>query len=194
MFRFLCINLSVIFLLIATGCSNMKSQVNTMAQTPQKQVSSSFRTIVESKMKELIADAKEKNPQFPFAAMIIETETGKEICRGVNNSSSNPTLHGEIATINNCVNSYGRENLNWPSLTLITTAEPCPMCQGAIIWAGFGRVVYGTSIARLIEKGWRQIDINSHEMCKRSTFNKPEIIGGILSEETDSLFIDRNIK
>ena len=31
-------------------------------------------------------------------------------------------------------------------LVLYTTAEPCPMCQGAISWSGIGTVVSGTSI------------------------------------------------
>jgi tRNA(adenine34) deaminase len=149
----------------------------------------SKKTMVD-KMRELIKYAKENNPEYPFAAMIVETKSGKEICRGINNSISNPTLHGEIATINNCV-YYGRNNLDWSNLTLITTAEPCPMCQGAIIWTGIGKVVYGTSIQHLIEKGWRQINITSEEVCSRSNFNKPEIIGGVLAEKTNALFVDR---
>jgi tRNA(adenine34) deaminase len=149
------------------------------------------RRFLEEKMEELIAFAQEKNPQFPFAAMIVDNQSGKEICRGINNSSSNPTAHGEIAAINNCVNIHGNNNLDWSKLTLITTAEPCPMCQGAIIWAGISRVVYGTSIQHLIDKGWRQIDIKSEEICRLSNFNKPQIIGGILSKKTDPLFVNR---
>jgi tRNA(adenine34) deaminase len=158
------------------------------------QIEGSFRSFAEGKMEELIVYAKKKNPQFPFAAMIVETKSGKEVCRGINNSASNPTLHGEIAAINNCVNSHSRDELNWSNLTLITTAEPCPMCQGAIIWAGVERVVYGTSIQNLIDKGWRQIEINSEEVCSRSNFNKPKIIGGVLANKTDPLFMDRKTK
>jgi tRNA(Arg) A34 adenosine deaminase TadA len=33
--------------------------------------------------------------------------------------------------------------------TLVTSAEPCAMCAGAIYWAGIGRVVFGLSEARL---------------------------------------------
>jgi tRNA(Arg) A34 adenosine deaminase TadA len=35
------------------------------------------------------------------------------------------------------------------SATLVSSAEPCAMCAGAIYWAGIGRVVYGLSEARL---------------------------------------------
>lgn len=30
-----------------------------------------------------------------------------------------------------------------------TTAEPCPMCQAAILWSGIGTVVLGSSIRSL---------------------------------------------
>ena len=175
------------FLQISTGCSTYGVKKEMLVKN-----NLTFKELIKIKMQDLISYAKEKNPQFPFAAMIIETDSGKEICRGINNSSSNPTLHGEIAVINNCVESYGNHNLNWPSLTLITTAEPCPMCQGAIIWSGIGKIVYGTSIKTLIKKGWRQINITSKEICERSNFNKPEVIGDVLNEQTDLLFIDRN--
>ena len=33
--------------------------------------------------------------------------------------------------------------------TLVTSAEPCAMCAGAIYWAGIGRVVFGLSERRL---------------------------------------------
>ena len=49
-------------------------------------------------------------------------------------SSGDPTLHGEIVAIRNYSSQYG--NLGWEDTTLYTTGEPCPMCMGAIIWAG----------------------------------------------------------
>jgi tRNA(Arg) A34 adenosine deaminase TadA len=32
--------------------------------------------------------------------------------------------------------------------TLYASAEPCPMCAGALFWSGVGRLVYGLSSAR----------------------------------------------
>lgn len=147
-------------------------------------------TLYNEKMRQLIVDARQHNERYPFASMIIDEETGEEICRGVNQAYYNPTLHGEIVAINNCVEKYGRNGLDWAKLTLITTAEPCPMCQGAIIWSGLRKVVYGTAIKTLIRKGWSQIDISAGELSSRSNFNKPEIVGDVLSDETDPLFVD----
>ncbi|WP_203077264.1 nucleoside deaminase [Falsiroseomonas ponticola] len=33
--------------------------------------------------------------------------------------------------------------------TMVSSAEPCAMCAGALYWAGIGRLVYGLSEARL---------------------------------------------
>ncbi len=144
-------------------------------------------------METLILYAQEKNPDLPFAAMLVNTETGEELCRGVNTSLFNPLLHGEVDAIANCVKQSGNKKVDWPSLTLITTAEPCAMCQGAIIWAGIGKVVFGTSINHLIAKGWRQIGIGAGQLTEHSNFNKPVIIGGVLEEKTNLMFVDRNI-
>jgi len=62
------------------------------------------------------------------------------------------------------------------------------MCQAAILWAGINRVVYGTSIARLQELGWNQIDIDCGEVTRRTPFTDCEIIGGVLEAECDPLF------
>lgn len=145
----------------------------------------------QDKMRELIVHAKEHNERYPFAAMIVD-EDGNEVCRGVNAASISPVFHGEIVAINNCVEKYGRKGVDWSKLSLITTAEPCPMCQGAIIWTGIKRVIYGTSIKTLIEKGWHQIDISADEVSRRTNFVHPEVVPNVLSNETDMLFMELN--
>lgn len=146
--------------------------------------------LFEEKMKELIAYAKLHNERSPFAAMIFHEESKEEICRGINMGSLNPTLHGEIVAINNYIKLGSFNKLECNFLTIITTAEPCPMCLGAIIYTGFKRVVYGTSIKTLMSKGWNQIDISSEELTARANFFSPEIVPDVLKKETDTLFID----
>lgn len=41
--------------------------------------------------------------------------------------------------------NLGTWNLAGRDLTLYTTAEPCMMCVGGILWSGIGRVVYGVA-------------------------------------------------
>ena len=75
----------------------------------------------------------QQNPQAPYGSVLVDNRLGKVVARGVNASSTNPILHGEMAAIDDYVEQSGE---NWSRLTLYTTAEPCCMCQGAILWAG----------------------------------------------------------
>jgi tRNA(Arg) A34 adenosine deaminase TadA len=104
----------------------------------------------------------------------------------VNRWQENPTWHGEIDVINRCA----RENpgVNWSALRLYTTAEPCCMCQGAILWAGIPEVVFGTSIRTLTRLGWNQIDIRAEEVTRRTPFAQCTLVGGILGPDCDALF------
>ena len=74
-------------------------------------------------------------------------------------------------------------------MRLYTTAEPCCMCQGAILWAGIPEVVFGTSISTLQRLGWHQIDIPAEEVVRRTPFAECALIGGVLEHECDELFV-----
>ena len=64
--------------------------------------------------------------------------------------------HGEMAAIANLsalVYPKPLSSLRPETLELYTTAEPCSMCMSAVIWSGFGRVVFGSSIPFLANRG-----------------------------------------
>jgi tRNA(adenine34) deaminase len=122
----------------------------------------------------------------PFAAVIVDNKTGKILAEGVNTSSVNPTYHGEMVAINNFAKKYPHGN--WQQVTLYTTAEPCSMCQSAIVWSGIPRVVFATSMDFLLHHGWDQIDIHASDINAKSPFYHGTIKGGVLSEKTDKLF------
>jgi len=126
-------------------------------------------------------------PDFPFGAVIVDRESGEIIAEGWNKSSVNPTWHGEIVAINRLAEL--RPKFDGSRLSLYSTAEPCPMCQGAILWSGIGMVVFGTSIRFLQNHGWRQIDILAEEVVSRSPNWRCKIIGGILEQECNALFL-----
>ena len=128
-----------------------------------------------------------RNPSAPFGSVLVNRSTGKIVASGVNQSSANPTLHGEIAAINDYVERGGTE---WRELTLYTTAEPCCMCQGAILWSGIQEVCFGTSISRLQSLGWNQIEIPAAEVVSRSWNPRAAIIGGVCADECDQLFVE----
>ena len=128
---------------------------------------------------------------YPFGAVIVRPPSEELLARGVNNSTANPTHHGEIVCMNDYVALHG--NQDWEGCVLYTTGEPCPMCMAALIWAGIGGVVYGTSIATISQKlGWRQIGISASEVIDAaSTFRNVALLGGILASETDAIFAER---
>lgn len=127
-----------------------------------------------------------KVPEFPFGAIMVRRATGVIIAEGYNQSSLNPTFHGEMVAINRCAELYRPED--WSEYDLYTTAEPCPMCQSAIEWAGIATVFYGTSMIFLQQQQWRQITIRAEEVIAQTSFRRTRIIGGILETECNALF------
>ena len=139
----------------------------------------------EDYMRQAIALAKQV-PRLPFGAVIVRRATGEIVAEGFNRSSESPTFHGEIDAINRCAAALS--SIDWTDLDLYTTAEPCPMCQSAIEWAGIATVYYGTSIPYLKDRGWWQIDIRAEEVARRTPFRQTNIVGGILESECNPLF------
>ena len=125
-------------------------------------------------------------PDLPFGALIVDGRSGDIVAEGWNRSAVNPLWHGEVDAINRL--AQARPDIDWEPLVLYTTAEPCPMCQGAILWSRIGTVVYGTSIRFLQSLGWRQIDILAEEVLRRTPFGQCTLIGGIREQECNALF------
>jgi len=65
------------------------------------------------------------------------------------------------------------------------------MCMSAIVWAGMGGVVWGTSIEQLRQFGINQILIPAATLISASAFYHGEILGHVLQAETDALFRNR---
>ena len=124
------------------------------------------------------------NPSAPFGAILVEIDSQTIVAEGFNRTRDNPLLHGEIDVMNRYAESGDG---NWRGLQLYTTAEPCCMCQAAIIWAGISKVVFGTSIGTLTSLGWRQFQLSAQQVTDAS-FSDCEIIGGILEAECDEIF------
>lgn len=125
-------------------------------------------------------------PAHPFAALLVDGSTGEVIADGVNSTKSNPLFHGEIVCINNAARSFTR--FDWANTILYTTAEPCCMCQAAIMWCRIPHVVYGTSIETLRSLGWDQFAMDANDVANATPFAKCKITGGVLRDRCDALF------
>lgn len=89
----------------------------------------------------------------PFGSVIIKE--GKIIGRGHNRVLINKdaTCHGEMEAIRDASKNIGSHDLS--GATLYTTAAPCPMCKGAILWSNISEVYYGCNIADTDKIGFR---------------------------------------
>lgn len=171
----------------ALACYAAASRIATAAPTPPS-LTAIPMAAHERAMRLAIAEAR-LNPAYPFGAVIVLAAIGAVAARGVNNSRANPTLHGEIAAMNDYVAHHG--NKGWEEHILYTTGEPCPMCMSALVWAGIGGVVFASSIDLIRKAGISQIGIAAQSVIDASPFYHGALLGGVLHDETDQMFLDR---
>lgn len=76
----------------------------------------------------------------PFGAVI--TKDGKKISESFNKVvlTTDPTAHAEVIAIREAASVLKSHDLT--GCILYSSCEPCPMCLGAIYWAGIKKVVY----------------------------------------------------
>lgn len=89
----------------------------------------------------------------PFGCVIVRD--GEIVGRGHNEviKNSDPTCHGEMMAIRDACKKLGTHDLT--GCELYTTAEPCPMCRGAILWANIRKVYYGCNVSDTDSIGFR---------------------------------------
>ena len=127
------------------------------------------------------------NPDAPFGCVIVDGRTGEILAEGLNDAEKSPILHGETAAVMDLFDR--RPDADLSGVVLYTTAEPCPMCAGAILWSGILRVVYGTSISTLKRLGLPHVDLRCEEVAGRSSFGGFTATGGAMEAECDALFV-----
>ena len=76
----------------------------------------------------------------PFGAVITRNNTIISEAANKVVLTNDPTAHAEILAIRKA--STILQSFDLSDCTLYTTCEPCPMCLGAIYWAGIKKVVY----------------------------------------------------
>lgn len=126
------------------------------------------------------------NPNAPFGCVIADRDTGEILAEGLNADDKNPILHGEMDAIMRLFDAH--PDADPSGLVLYTTAEPCPMCSGAILWSGIRQVVLGASIQTIKKLGLPQIDLSCEELSRRASFGGFEVTRGVLETECENLF------
>ena len=152
----------------------------------------------ETFMRLAIAEAKSarKAGDYAIGAVVVRD-------RAVLASSGNriklehdPTQHAEIAAIRLACASLRTRHLE--GAVLYTTAEPCPMCASAAIWARMSGIVSGSTIDDMAEFRakfgtsewtWRTVDIAAMAVLDQGD-PKLFLLEGFLRDECRLLFHD----
>lgn len=123
--------------------------------------------------------------QSPFGVCIVKG--GRSVVSVHNRvwEATDITAHAEIVAIRAACDRLKTVNLS--GCTLYSTAEPCPMCFGAIHWARIDRIVYGATINDGKRAGFNELSLSNNDM-KRLGGAAVEVEPGVLREECQGLF------
>jgi len=117
----------------------------------------------------------------PIGAVVL-SQAGEVIGSGSNvrERDGDPTGHAEIVALREAAAAGGEWRLS--GCTLVVTLEPCTMCAGAAVLARVDRVVFGAydEKAGAVGSLWDVVR-------DRRLNHRPEVIGGVLAEESAAL-------
>jgi len=117
----------------------------------------------------------------PIGAVVLDAH-GTVIGTGMNvrERDADPTGHAEVVALRAAAQHVGEWRLS--GCTLVVTLEPCTMCAGAIVLSRVDRLVFGAydEKAGAVGSLWDVVR-------DRRLNHRPEVIGGVLAEESAAL-------
>jgi tRNA(Arg) A34 adenosine deaminase TadA len=138
------------------------------------------------------------NGDYGHGAVVVLADkvisTGYETLKSANDPVNG---HAEVDAIRKACQALGQPYLE--GAVLYSTAEPCPMCMSAAIWAKVDTVAYGITRDDMIaemerlkqESGgkfsWRQIAIPAEDIVAKGE-PKVALVSGFMREEALKLF------
>ncbi len=132
-----------------------------------------------------LADLSVANGNHPFGAVLVRNKRILERAQNTKNTTKDPTDHAEMNLVRLAVKRYSPKILS--SCILYSSAEPCPMCTGAIYWSGIKSIVFGISQKRLSKiTGGGGMNISSRDMTRKA-YDKISILGPILETEAEEI-------
>jgi tRNA(Arg) A34 adenosine deaminase TadA len=116
----------------------------------------------------------------PFGSLLVRN--GEIVLESENtvNTDNDPTRHAELKLVSQASRKFKTNVLK--DSTLFTSTEPCPMCSGAIYWAGINRVVFGCTAKELYKITGGGLSISCNEILSKGK-RSIEVIGPILESE-----------
>ena len=88
----------------------------------------------------------------PFGAAVVKDGEIISLAHNTVVAGNDPTAHGEVNAIRQACQKLNTFELK--GCEVYTSAEPCPMCLSAIMWAGIKKVYYGCTAKDTEEIGF----------------------------------------
>lgn len=103
--------------------------------------------------------------------------------RNIREAEADPTGHAEVVALREAARARGEWRLQ--GCTLVVTLEPCTMCAGAAVLSRVERVVFGAfdDKAGAVGSLWDVVR-------DRRLNHRPEVVSGVLAEESAALLAD----
>ena len=93
--------------------------------------------VIEKDILPMTGSAVEKGHNI-FGGAVLSAKDLSLVTAGTNMREDNPSLHGEIVTINSFFGMKDRPPVE--KTIFLATHEPCPMCLSALAWCGFKKI------------------------------------------------------
>lgn len=103
----------------------------------------------------------------PFGAVIVKDNTIIARSTNIVTTTYDPTAHAEIAAIRLACKKL--KNYDLTGCVIYTSCEPCPMCLGAIYWAGIDIIYYANT-----KNDAADIGFNDQFIYDEIALDKPE--------------------
>ena len=137
---------------------------------------------------ELSARARAAGNQ-PYGALLADAQ-GRVLLEAGNTqvTTGDCTGHAELNLVRAASLRFDRERL--ATCTVYASGEPCPMCAGAIYWAGVRRLVFGLSIETMTALAGPDADelaLHCAELLASGT-QRVEVLGPALEDEARRVF------
>ncbi len=130
----------------------------------------------------------------PFGAAVFERDSGRLVAFAANHvvGSACALAHAEMLALGIAQQRLGSFDLGadgLPAHELVTSSEPCLMCQGAALWSGVRRVVFAARDEDVRQVGFDEGPKHpawADELRARGI----EVIGDVLREEAVAVLRD----
>jgi len=123
--------------------------------------------------------------QAPFGCAIAIGDRVLAVEHNTTAATIDCTAHAEVNALRAACRAVGRPQLE--GAVVATTCEPCPMCTGALHWAGVAEVYFGASIDDAERAELWQLKVRAADLLANGG-STVRVHGGLLVDDCVELF------